>query len=94
MVIGTMAGAVSDGVARTHAIVNAPATASMSGTASRSARATACGPRHTTSVASTPSTSAHGVWPAKAGPSHDDIARAHADAAITLLSAIHAKLDT
>src|SRR4051794_15231148 len=60
----------------------------------RSARATARGPRHTTKVAIKPSAIAHAGCEAPAGPPHLAAARAHADAAITLLSAIHAKLVT
>src|SRR5262249_11358403 len=82
-------GAVAAGAcARRQATVSAAATISISGTAMRSARATARGPRQTTTVARTPSATAHIVCePTPA-------ARVHADAAITLLTAIHAKFVT
>src|SRR5476649_884017 len=84
-----------DGAARRQAIVSATATTSISGTATRSARATARGPRHTTTVASSPSAIAHAVCdPFTPGRGTVPTARVSADAAITLFSAIHAKLDT
>src|SRR3954471_23845224 len=86
--------ALGAAVARMHAIVSARATTIISGTASRSALATARGPSQTTNVASRPSTIAHSVCDPAAGPSHSVPTRAHADAAITLFSAIHAKLLT
>src|SRR5262245_36396049 len=84
-----VAGTVLAGIgARRQATVSSTATISISGTARRSARATARGPRHTTTVASSPSATAHIVGePTPA-------ARAHADAAMTLFNAIHAKFDT
>src|SRR6476620_8368712 len=91
-VVAAGAGAVPD--ARMHATVSATPTVNISGTAMRSARATARGPRHTTIVAIRPSAIAHAVGEAPAGTAHVAAARAHADAAITLFSAIHAKLVT
>src|SRR5580765_2950070 len=76
-----------------HATVSATPTINISGTAMRSARATARGPRHTTIVAIKPSAIAQAVGETF-GPAHPAAARAHADAAITLFSAIHAKLVT
>src|SRR5947209_17407394 len=79
---------------RRHAIVNATATSSISGTATRSARATARGPRQTISVATMPSAIAHADFDAVAPSVVDTPAtRTHADAAITLFNAIHAKFD-
>src|SRR5206468_1464468 len=54
----------------------------------------AFGPSQTTKVASSPSTTAHAVCEPAAGPSQAAPTRADADAAITLFSAIHAKLLT
>src|SRR4051812_4892996 len=70
-----------------HAIVSATETSSISGTAMRSAPATARGPRTTMIVATTPRTIAQTV----SDPT--PTARAQADAAITLFSAIHAKFE-
>src|SRR3954462_8327872 len=78
--------------ARAQATVSAIATSSISGTAIRSARATARGPNQTTAVASSPSTIAQTGRDPAAGPSHSAPTRAHAEAAMTLFSAIHAKL--
>src|SRR4051812_9362262 len=66
----------------------------MSGTATRSARATARGPRPTISVATMPSAIAHADSDALA-PSvvETPATRTHAEAAITLFKAIHAKFD-
>ena len=50
-----------------HATVSATPTVNISGTAMRSARATARGPRHTTIVAIKPSAIAHAVCEAPAG---------------------------
>ena len=75
-------------------MVSATATMTIDGTAMRSARATARGPSQTTNVASRPSAIAHAVCDPAAGPIHAAPTRAHADAAITLFSAIHAKLLT
>src|SRR6185369_10834698 len=91
VVCGAAAGAFE---IRAHAIVSATATRTIDGTATRSARATARGPSHTTSVASSPSRIAHAVCDPAAGPIHAAPTRAHADAAITLFNAIHAKLLT
>src|SRR5476651_378774 len=90
MATGAAAAGASD--ARTQATVSAMATMTIAGTATRSARATARGPSHTTHVASSPSTTAHAVCDPAAGPIHAVATRAQADAAITLFSAIHAKL--
>src|SRR5712672_2142059 len=86
------AGARAVPYARTHATVSATPTISIRGTAMRSVRATARGPRQTTIVAITPSAMAHAACDPPDGPIHAVAARAHADAAMTLLSAIHAKL--
>src|SRR5262249_26189183 len=83
--IGAGGSGVDGGGARRQATVSASATSSISGTAARSANATARGPRQTIAVASTPSATAHAV----SDPT--PMARAHADAAMTLLSAIQAK---
>src|SRR3954453_8057773 len=85
-------GAAGTGATRAQATVSATATRSISGTATRSARATARGPHQTTNVASNPRRIAHAVCDPAAGPSHSAPTRAHADAAITLFNAIHAKL--
>ena len=82
-----------DAETRAHAIVSATATMTIDGTAIRSARATARGPSQTTSVASRPSAIAHAVCDPAAGPIHATPTRAHADAAITLFNAIHAKFE-
>ncbi len=65
--------------------------ATSSGTATRSARATALGPRATTAVAMTPSPTAH----APRAHAEDDPpnAMAHADEAMTLFRAIQAKFE-
>src|SRR5437868_2298161 len=76
-----------------QATVSAAATITIIGTATRSARATARGPRHTTTVASRPSATAHAVCDPPIAPTQGAATRAHADAAITLFSAIHAKLE-
>src|SRR5947209_6865509 len=94
MAAGPAAGASAVPGARQHATVSAAATITISGTAMRSARATARGPRHTTTVASRPSATAHAVCDTPIAPKRWTPTRAHADAAITLLSAIHAKLET
>ena len=88
-------GGVHGGIgALMQATVSAMATIIIDGTATRSARATARGPSQTTKVASSPSTTAHAVCDPAAGPIHAAPMRAHADAAMTLFSAIHAKLLT
>ncbi len=90
-ILGAAAGAAE---ARAHAMVSATATITIDGTAMRSARATARGPIQTTNVARNPSAMVHAVCDPAAGPIHAVPTRAQADAAITLFSAIHAKLLT
>src|SRR6266545_7258110 len=80
--------------ARAHATVRTIATAPSNGTATRSARATAEGPRQTTRVAITPRTMAHAACdPLAPNRAVVPAARLEADAAMTLLRAIHAKLE-
>src|SRR5258707_13568347 len=90
------AGGVSGSVGptRKQAIVNATATSIISGTATRSARATARGPRQTMTVATMPSAIAHAdADPLAPSAVETPTTRTHADAAITLFNAIHAKFD-
>src|SRR5262245_18883085 len=83
------AGALEASGRRRQATVIATLTSSSSGTATRSVRATQPGPPATTSVDSTPMPNAH--QRSESGPPQS---AAHADAAITLLIAIQAKLIT
>src|SRR5262245_59276464 len=83
VVAGAAAGAVGP---RRHATVSTMPRLRSSGTATRSAHATARGPIQTTAVANTPS-------PTAQLDSEPPIACAHADAAMTLFSAIQAKFD-
>src|SRR5262245_22792458 len=69
-------------------MVSSTPTPSISGTATRSASATACGPPHTTAVAASPIAIDHAV----SDPNPNVFA--HTDAAMTLFSAIHAKFVT
>src|SRR5262245_37429393 len=92
MPVDQVSGAVAaadngDVVTRRHATVSAADVTNSSGTATRSARATARGPAHTIAVAAIPSATAQTLCDPPA-------IRAHAEAAMTLFSAIHAKLDT
>src|SRR6516164_6921055 len=93
-VIGINGAAAVGAEVLAQAMVSAMATTTIDGTAMRSALATARGPSQTTKVATSPSTSAHTVCDPAAGPIHAVPTRAQADAAITLFSAIHAKLLT
>ncbi len=77
---------VADGTRRQATVSTAPTSAS-SGTASRSAHATSRGPPATMSVERTPRPTAHAR--SDAGP---PAICAHAEAAMTLLTAIQAKL--
>ncbi len=81
-------GAGDAGKASTAQVMTRPA-ASISGTAHRSARRTAPGPRATTVADTRPSPMAQARSPNGSGTS-----RAHTDAAMTLFTAIHAKLVT